>query len=84
MMPRRLGRVTNILDIHKLTPYFFVEPDYGSQEAESMVKSIPQADIGRVQSCGSKPVASECRPFSKDFTDVVPRLELVESWTEMS
>jgi len=43
-----------------------------------MVKSIPQAEIGRVQSCGSKPVAGECRPFSKDFTDVVPRLELVK------
>jgi len=40
------SRVTNILDIAKLAPYFFVEPDYGSQEAESMVKSIPQADIG--------------------------------------
>ena len=51
MVPRRLdrtvvqphsqSRVTNILDIPKLAPYSFVEPDYGSREAESMVKSIP-------------------------------------------
>jgi len=58
------SRITNILDIAKLAPYFFVEPDYGSREAESMIKSIPQADIVKI------------------LTDVVPRLEQVESWTE--
>ncbi|KAF9649054.1 Nucleotidylyl transferase [Thelephora ganbajun] len=42
------SRITNILDVAKLAPYFFVEPDYGSQEAESMIKSIPQADIVKI------------------------------------
>ena len=41
--------MTNILEIPKLAPYLFVEPDYKSREAEQMVKSIPQADIGTVQ-----------------------------------
>jgi len=43
------SRITNILDIPRLAPYFFVEPEYKSPEAESMVKSIPQVDIGTVQ-----------------------------------
>lgn len=42
------SRIINILDIPKLAPYFFVEPDYRSREAESMVKSIPQADIVKI------------------------------------
>jgi glutamyl-tRNA synthetase len=45
---RSQGRITNILDIPKLAPYFFIEPDYGSREAESMIKSISQVDIGTV------------------------------------
>ncbi|KAF9647742.1 glutamyl-tRNA synthetase [Thelephora ganbajun] len=70
------SRITNILDIAKLAPYFFVEPDYGSQEAESMIKSIPQVDIGMYfwLIWGNILV--------KILTNVVPRLELVESWTE--
>jgi len=44
-----------------------------------MVKSIPQADIGRVQPYDSRLVADECRPLSGGFDR---RLELLGSWTE--
>ena len=54
-------------DIPKLVPYFFVEPDYGSREAKSIVKFIPQAEIGRSQPYGLRLVVDVCCPFSKDF-----------------
>lgn len=65
-----------------LAPYFFVEPDYRSQEAESMVKSIPQADIGRCNRWFQVFLLTSGAYLVKILTDVVPRLELVESWTE--
>ena len=49
IQPSHQSRTTNILEIPKLAPYFFIEPDYGSQEAELMVKPVPQAQIGAVQ-----------------------------------
>ena len=44
-----------------------------------MVKSIPQADIGMVQPCGSRLAADECCPLSEDSDQ---RLELSEPWME--
>ena len=47
--PSQQSRVTDILEIPKLAPYLFIEPDYGSRETELMVKPIPQVRIGTVQ-----------------------------------
>ena len=76
------SRITNIVDIAKLAPYFFVEPDYGSREAESMVKYIPQADIGMLHPYFQTSLPTLGILLVKILTSVVPRLELVESWTE--
>ena len=40
------GRITNLNDIPVLAPYFFVEPDYTSDEARKMLKSIDDISYG--------------------------------------
>jgi len=47
-----------------------------------MVKSIPQADIGRVLLLFPLLWLTLGAPLVKILTDVVPRLELVDPWTE--
>lgn len=34
------GRITNIQDVAGLAPYFFVDPDYSTPEAQFMNKSL--------------------------------------------
>ncbi|KAF4566578.1 Glutamate--tRNA ligase mitochondrial [Pleurotus pulmonarius] len=36
------GRLTNVQDIGLHTPYLFIEPDYSSDEAQAMIKNIPE------------------------------------------
>ncbi|KAG5219452.1 Glutamate--tRNA ligase mitochondrial [Salix suchowensis] len=36
------GRLTNVQDIGLHTPYLFIEPDYSSEEAQAMIKNIPE------------------------------------------
>ncbi len=36
------GRLVNIKDIPTLAPFFFIEPDLGSEEARSMMKKVDQ------------------------------------------
>ncbi|KAJ3483560.1 hypothetical protein NLI96_g6232 [Meripilus lineatus] len=36
------GRIVNILDIPSLAPYFFIEPDYSSEEACSLLATLPR------------------------------------------
>lgn len=51
------GRITNLQDIPKLAPYFFVDPDMSSGEAQAMLKVAPEdsyatilsAIVGRLQ-----------------------------------
>lgn len=38
------GRVTNIQDVPTLAPYFFVDPNYLTPEAQFMRKSMPGDD----------------------------------------
>lgn len=47
--PSQQSRITDILEIPKLAPCLFTEPDYGSRETEIMVKPIPQVRIDTVQ-----------------------------------
>ncbi|KAH7923759.1 glutamyl-tRNA synthetase [Leucogyrophana mollusca] len=38
------GRIINLLDVPRLAPFFFVDPDYTTEEAQSMIKSISPSD----------------------------------------
>lgn len=44
------GRMTNLQDIPTLAPYFFVEPDLASPEAQTMYKSVSSEDYGKIVS----------------------------------
>lgn len=38
------GRIINVFDVPSLTPFFFVDPDYASSDAMSMIRSVPSDD----------------------------------------
>ncbi|KAH7907048.1 hypothetical protein BJ138DRAFT_1216266 [Hygrophoropsis aurantiaca] len=38
------GRIVNLLDVPALAPFFFVDPDYTTDEAKSMIRVIPASD----------------------------------------
>lgn len=40
------GRLTNLQDIPVLAPYFFNEPDYSTDEARKLLKSLDGASYG--------------------------------------
>jgi glutamyl-tRNA synthetase len=63
VQPGQQSRITNILDIPKLAPYLFVEPDYGSREAELMIKAIPQVEIGTAYLTWSETLTDFGAPF---------------------
>ncbi|TFY71407.1 hypothetical protein EVG20_g1615 [Dentipellis fragilis] len=42
------GRLMNINDLPRLVPYFFVDPDWESDEAKAMFKGLSAADYQRV------------------------------------
>ncbi|KAH7907046.1 hypothetical protein BJ138DRAFT_1161049 [Hygrophoropsis aurantiaca] len=42
------GRIVNLLDVPTLAPFFFVDPDYTTDEAKSMIRAISASDYGTV------------------------------------
>ena len=45
-MDAEQGRLSNIQDIPKHAPFFFVDPDLGSENAQEMLKRVPPEQRG--------------------------------------
>ncbi|PCH33184.1 hypothetical protein WOLCODRAFT_129640 [Wolfiporia cocos MD-104 SS10] len=59
-------RMTNLTDLPKLAPFFFVEPDYTSDEAQSMVKAIKPEDYETV----TRSLANRLSAFDRGIQEI--------------
>ncbi|KAI9455877.1 hypothetical protein HD554DRAFT_2030712 [Boletus coccyginus] len=69
------GRITNIKDVPNLAPYFFVDPDYSTPEAQLMRESISSDDYPHLRTAGRALEVTishlEAKPDTRDLSSLV-------------